>query len=1008
MTQAATLGHRDAVSESPPIRDGVSVAPSALRVDLLGTLRLSVEGAPVEVPGTRRRAALALLALAGSHGVTADRLASALWPDDLPDNAAQALYNHVSRLRGHLGRLGDRLERRGGAYCLRLEEGELDVEEARRLARMVTAPGTAPDSAAASARAALELWRGSALAEFRTFPELEAEAVGLDELRLRLVDDLMEVRLALGDRDVVEAAVSAVRAAPLRERTSLLLVRALAADGRNAEAMTAAQDFRRRLAEETGLDPGAALAALEQQVASGALADGRNGLAAAGTAPIRTVGRPAGPLVGRQHDREEVLRLLGAHGIVTLTGAGGVGKTTLALDVAADPSATPPRPSGLPGDAVVVELAAVDLPERVCQAVASTLRLRTSGMVGPEDVAAALVGQPLLLVLDNCEHVVAACRELVMTLRRQAPGVRVLATSRGTLQLPGEYVVRLQPLPVPRDPSDIVALRRQAGVRAFIEHARRLRPGFELTDDEAPDLVEVLRHLDGLPLGIELAARQVAVMPLHEVRDRLHRALDLATGRQDVDDGRQRTLRATIDSSYRLLADPERRLLCALAPFPGGVDLATVEALAADGSGGGVDPVDVVHRLVDASLLVADPAAGRFRMLFTVRAFLTDELRRSGELERAERRFVDRCLEVAREVGTLVLGPDEPAGDARLRAELDNFRAARDVAATHGHDDVTVGITLALADAAIWRDLRELWAWALEIAADERLLDRPERAALLACAADAARLLGDLDRAELLAQRAIADAGPGTEPYRAYSTLGSVAHFRGDFAAARRHWLHGAEQSPPWAAGMIASAALATSYGGDPTEARVVLDRAHRKIAASGSLSEAAFAAYVEGEMLAPTDPEAAVPHYLEAIDYASRAGAVFVVGVARVALASARTRTGRFPEAAVDFGQLLGSWRRTGHNTQLWTTARNAAALLAATGRKRLAALVLLSAEAQPAAAAVSPVIARHSGRAYLPLPDLVEAEQVASLRDESARLGPAAVLQLLQTELTTIAGSG
>ncbi|WP_322936297.1 BTAD domain-containing putative transcriptional regulator [Nocardioides bizhenqiangii] len=993
------------MSETPQERTEVADAPPALRVDLLGTLRLSVDGVPVAVPGARRRAALALLALAGDRGVTAERLMTALWPDDLPENAAQALYNHISRLRSHLGRLSDRLQRRGGGYALRLDRGELDVEEARRLSRASAAPGTAPSTLASTTRAALELWRGSALEEFRSLPELEAEAVGLDELRLRLIDDLLEARLALGDRAAVVAATSAAHAAPLRERTALLLVRALAADGRTAEAMAAAQGYRHRLAEETGLDPGPALAELEQRVASGTLSGGDGGLADAGPGPTRTVGRPDGPLVGRQHDREEVLRLLQAHGVVTLTGAGGVGKTTLAIDVAADPTAAPPRASGAPGDAVVVDLAAVDLPERVFQAVATTLRLRTSSAVRPGDVAAALAGQPLLLVLDNCEHVIGACRELVVTLRRHAPDVRVLATSRGTLQLPGEYVVRLQPLPVPRDSSDVVALRRQTCVRAFLEHARRLRPGYDLPFDDAPDLVEVLRRLDGLPLGIELAARQAVVMPLREVRGRLDRALDLSTGRQDLEDGRQRTLRATIDSSYRLLADHERRLLCALAPFPGGVDVATVEALAADDPGGEVDPVDVVHRLVDTSLVVADPSSGRFRLLFTVRAFLTDELRRDGNLERAERQFVDRCLAVAREVGTLIMGPDEPLADRRLRAELDNFRAARDLAAARGRDDVRVGMTLALADAAIWRDVREPWSWALEIATDGSLSDRPERSALLGCAADAARLLGELDKAERLGEQAIAAAGTGFEPTRAYAALGSVAHFRGDFATARQHWLRGAEQSPPWAAGMIASAALAASYDGEPGEARALLDRAFREVAVSGCLSEAAFAAYVEGEMLAPTDPEAAVPHYVEAIEYGSRAGAVFVVGVARVGLASARTRTGQFAEAAADFGRLLDSWRRTGHNTQLWTTARNAAALLAATGRQRLAALVLLSADAQPAAAAVSAVIARHSGRAYVPISDLVDEAQVDALRAEAARLGPRRVLQLLEGELGVVA---
>ena len=190
------------------------------------------------------------------------------------------------------------------------------------------------------ARDALDLWRGPALAEFRSVADLAAEAVGLDELRLRLVDDLLAARLEVGDRTVVGDAVGAAAAVPLRERTALLLVRALALDGRTAEAMTAAQTFRRRLAEETGLDPSPALADLEQRVASGDLAATEP--ADPPWSTTRSVTRPDTPLVGRDHDREEVLRLVRTNAMVTLTGPGGVGKTRLALDVAADPAAYPP------------------------------------------------------------------------------------------------------------------------------------------------------------------------------------------------------------------------------------------------------------------------------------------------------------------------------------------------------------------------------------------------------------------------------------------------------------------------------------------------------------------------------------------------------------------------------------------------------------------------------------------------------------------------------------------
>ena len=317
-----------------------------------------------------------------------------------------------------------------------------------------------------------------------------------------------------------------------------------------------------------------------------------------------------------------MLRLLGAHGVVTLTGPGGVGKTRLALDIAAGWEES---------EVAVVALGAVARPERVARR-----SRRGSGCGSPATCAPTTWPWrwPTAGCFSSSTTASTSSRPaatLVVALRRDAGGVRVLATSRVTLQAPGEYVVRLQPLPVPREVTDLDALRRQPGVRAFVEHARRRAHGYDLAAADAADLVEVLRRLDGLPLGIELAARQVAVMPMRAVRERLDRALDLATGRQGPEDARQRTLRASIASSYELLGEPEQRLLRALASFPGGVDLATVEALA----GGDGDPLDLLHALVDASLLVADAASGRYRVLFIVRAFLTDTVEALGEADAA-------------------------------------------------------------------------------------------------------------------------------------------------------------------------------------------------------------------------------------------------------------------------------------------------------------------------------------------------------------------------------------
>ncbi len=928
-----------------------------VRVDVLGPLALYVDGAVVDVPGKRRRAVLATLALARGRVVSAERLVDTLWSDSPPEDAVQALYNHASRLRRHLGPAAGRLRRVGGGYVLDLAGDELDAARARRLAGRVDL--SSPDDASMRVREALALWRGPALQEFRDMPPMQAESVGLDELRLRLRDDLTEALVQLGDTGAAAEAAAAATAQPLRERSALLLMRALAREGRTSEAMAAGAAYRRALTEETGLDPGPSLAALEQDIAKGGIATGPVPAMAFGPRPLA---RPSGPFIGRQQDREEIIRLLRDHRAVTVTGPGGVGKTRLALEVAAEMS----EDGGAP--VRVVDLAAVEDVSRVCQSVASTLGLRTAGDVAPGDIAEALGDNRLLLVLDNCEHVAQACRDLVTTLDARNPGVRVLATSRVTLHAPGEYVVRIQPLPVPATTTDLDHAERQPSIRAFVEHARRRHHEFRLEPDDLPPLIDVLRHLDGLPLAIELAAGQAAMMPISAVRDRLGRALDLHTGAAGPEDERQRTLRLTIQWSYALLDDAERAVLRSMAPFPGGVDLSGIETLAADVVPG-TDPLPLLQRLVDASLVVVDPTLTRYRLLFTVRAFLLDELARHGELREAEERFLEWACDTSAELGDALFGTDEGAADRRLRTELDNLRAARDLARRHDRLGACIDITVATTEASIWRDLRELWAWGLELADEAAVVGHPREVEVVAGAAESARLIGSFDRCTALAERALRiELPPEDAPRltaRCWSALAAVAHFRGDFARASELWSRaGAAEDPKRYAGYLSSAALSAGYGGDTSRAMSLLARARDADALHPRASPRAFTDYVEGELVAVEDPAAAIPLYLSAIEGARGVGANFVDGVASVALASARTRTGEHAAAAEIFGHLLGYWAATGHGPQLWTTARNAVPLLVAHDRTREAALLLLHADRAPNAAAVNEQIARHSGR--------------------------------------------
>jgi predicted ATPase/DNA-binding SARP family transcriptional activator len=970
-------------------------------VGVLGPLALRVAGADVPVPGTRRRALLATLALARGRVVGVDRLIDALWPDDPPEDAAQALYNHVSRLRRDLGSAGGRLARRGAGYVLDLTDDGLDATVVRAVVDGL--PDLQPDRVLGQALKALDLWRGPALEEFRGHPDLDVEAVALDELRQRLHDEVVRARIATGDGAAVADASAAVAADPLRERGVLLLMQALAREGRAAEAMAAATTYRRRLAADTGLDPGPALGRLEQQIASGELAEHDR---PSGRSARRTVARPSGPMVGREQQHDEVLRLLAGHRVVTLTGPGGVGKTRLALEV------TAAHAEHHQVDAVVVDLAAVEDASRVLQAVVSTLGLRLVAAEPPTapDVAAALADATLLLVLDNAEHVAEACRGLVDAVDRHAPGVRLLITSRMTLHARSEYVMRLQPLPTPRDAHDVAALERQPSVRAFLEHVRRRDRSYELTALDAGPLVEILQHLDGLPLAIELVAGQVAMLPITAVRDRLGRALDLAAGADGPEENRQRTLRLTIRGSYDRLTSAQQTLLRAVAAFPGGVDLATAEELAAEVAPGH-DPVRLLHGLADASLLDVDPGRTRYRLLFTVRAFLLEEVASLKELAASDDRFLRWAVRAAEEIGTGLLSPAEAQAERRLRAELDNLRAARDVARAGGLMDARVRITLALDQPSLWWDLRELWSWCLELADAPEADGHPREVEIRGAGAEAARQAGDYDRAVELARRGLEIAGEAgassREAARCWSALAAVAHYRGDFASAARDWARSARATGPPAAAILASAALAVGYGGDRVHATGLLAEARQLESTSPSASNHAFITYVAGELIAVDDPAAAIACYVAAVEEARSVGASFVAGVAGVALASARARTGDSATAAAAYSDLLEYWRNTGRGPQLWTTARNAAALLIAEGHPREGALLLLHADATPEAASVDPDIARHSGRNFVAVETVVDGAELAALRAELVTMSTKDVIELARAALSRIAGT-
>ncbi len=967
-----------------------------LRVDLLGPLRVTVGPDVVDVSGPRRRAVVALLALSAGRTVSDAVLLDAVWPDEMPDSGRRVLHSLVSRLRGHLGPAARRLVRDAVGYRLDLAGDELDVIEVRGLVER--ARSADPAVAAGLLERVLSAWRGDALDEFAEVAPLAAEAVALADLRLDVTDDWIEARLAARAEPVGAAAADdpaaivadasrAATAVPIREPTHALLVRALAAAGRQTDALRAANDFRRRLVEETGLDPSPAFADLENEVALGWLAPPGDPAAAGG----RQIGRPAAPMIGRDHEAGTLRRLVGDQRLVTVVGPGGVGKTRLATDVAADASE-----AGRP--AVLVELATVQDPRRVVDALATALRMRAPSSSGLADgVRDALAAGAPLLVLDNCEHLIAAARDLVGHLLAGTTGLTVLATSREPLGLSGEQLLRLGPLPVPE--VNAADARDVAGVAAFLVHARQrsdLEPS-ALDGEDMRRVSDVVRRLDGLPLALELAAGQLGTLSLGDLHDRLDRSLDLLAAGRTSSEARHRTLRDTIVWSYQALATDEQRLLQALAVFPGGVDLRTAERLGTR-LGPSTDPARSVARLVETSMLLsaAVDGAGRYRALETVRSFALDALDQPQALGRptavsgrawADGELVSWAVDATAEMGQQADGPGEPQADARLRTELPNVRAAWDVADRRGDVDDRVAMTLHLDRMLTYRGLPDLRSWALELAEDARLESHGARAAVVGAAARAAWRQGDLEEAGRLGTACIDLATRPEDAYRGREALGAVALFRGDPAACDI-WLT-AGQEAGRGAHLVAPAALAAGYAGDEARARELLGRAFVEVAASGVPSDQAFVHYVAAEFAAATDAQDAVAHYGHAIELARGCGASFVDGVASVGLVRLWAASGRVAQALEGYRRLLVEWRDSGHWTQLWTTLRNLAGPLSDAGQPATAALVLHAADLAPEAPLVTvPAVAAELAALTTRLEDELGPDGVAAARLRAATL--------------------
>ncbi|MEV7019875.1 BTAD domain-containing putative transcriptional regulator [Streptomyces sp. NPDC093991] len=680
-----------------------------VRYRILGTTQaVRPDGTVVPVGGARLRALLTVLALRAGRTVPVGLLVEEVWDGDPPADAPGAVQALVGRLRRVLG--ADAVASADGGYRLTAAPDDVDLHRFERLAGegLRALNDGDPAKAAAVLDDALTLWRGGPAPA--GLPDRAAEAVRLAARRLDVLRARHAAALALGEAEQSLPELTALcDSHPLDEPLQALRLRALRDTGRTAEALAAYDEVRRLLADRLGSDPGAELRALHAELLRPQTAPppGRPGGGTPGNLRARLTS-----FVGREADIEAIRADLSAARLVTLLGPGGAGKTRLSQEAAEAVRAA--HPDGV----WLAELAPVDDPDAVPEAVLTAVGARQTVLYGaategmravtdrhsaPVDRLAEHCGRRrMLLVLDNCEHVVEAAARLVETLLERCPGLTVLATSREPLNVRGESVRPVEPLPEP------VALRLLA------ERGAAARPGFR-TDDDPEACAEICRRLDGLPLAIELAAARLRMLTPRQIADRLDDRFRLLTSGSRTALPRQQTLRAVVDWSWELLDADERDVLCRLSVCAGGCDLTAAEAVC------GPAALDALGSLVDKSLVVAAPSGDggmRYRLLETVAEYAGERLDETGGRAAAERAHLTYYRELVRTTEPLLRGPRQVEAIARLEREYENVRTALRHAVALRDEQEALCITLSLVWYWQMRDLRiEARTWCGEVMA---------------------------------------------------------------------------------------------------------------------------------------------------------------------------------------------------------------------------------------------------------------------------------------------------
>ena len=888
---------------------------------VLGPLEVRHRGQALALGGAQQRALLAILLTQANRVVNTGRLAQLLWAEAPPATAEHMIVVYVSNLRRALEPGGAPyriLVRRDPGYALNVNADQLDASQFENLVE--SAQRLPPDKKAAELAKALGLWRGPAYADFSAQSFAISEATRLEELRLHALEERIQADLERGrDQDLIGELEALVNEHPLRERLCGQLMLALFRSGRQAEASSVYQGTRTRLVDELGMEPGPELRSLLTRILK---QDPGLGL------PGESAEQPSAKLpvhltsfVGRQGELRELDQSVQQFRIVTLTGTGGSGKTRLAIQIGAS------MLNRFPDGVWFVDLSSLTEGDFILQAIAGSLgRGEQPGRTLLSTVSDYLRSRTALLILDNCEQVLDAAAQTAEALVTRCLSLHILATSREPLRVEGERVHQLAPLELP-SANFVHELERAEAVQLFVDRARLSLPSFSITEQNAASMAELCRQLDGLPLAIELAAARSGVLSPDEILARLGDQFGILARETRTRAPRQRSLRATLDWSYRLLEPAEASLFGRLSVFAGGFYLNAVESIGSDERIKSTEIAGLLAPLCDKSLVLPDDSSAdktRYRLLETVRAFSASRLKESGEEREVRRRHAAFYLEQVKGVREGIEGADAQLWLDMMEMEHDNASSALSWAVEENRD-------MALELAAAWEPfwtlrgyLSEGRRWLSAVLDGQEgqpdWTEIPESAYRLAVAKQAAartaRRLGEDNKAQVYAEeglqigQALQDKGITAS---LLAELGGMAASRADVSLARS----------------LFNQSLAVLHEGGTTT-KVPGYGSAAALEAAVNITLAHGAAWLGNHA-------AARSHYLKALEYVERTGGRTLVSVS-LGLGELDLVDRDLPRAREHFAGALEVAYRLRDHLGISASLAYAAGLAAASGKPKSA----------------------------------------------------------------------